>query len=465
MNHSTLIRWIVAACLMGPGLLCTPASGQVPIPAPVVKGPAPPLPSAPLQNTLPPQNFAPQTGSSLTMPGASGVMMPPAGAPPGTPPLAGPPADPKPANWGDYAQPAPPPIAPLVLEYSLAAPPTGIFQPNAPPIYRAPLADADSILMRDATMNQAIDLWRPDGLAPIGVTQDATLRTGQFLFSYRFDYQSFNDNFVGAHKVSDASVAANYPFTPTHLETNRSLLIVQYGVTDDLTIFGQLPFQHSNLDYTQSNGADYRTGFTEPGDITISGMYVLWRGNRQQIHSNFGMNFPVGFLDSQSDLPSPTLPNLPYDIRTGSGTFDLLPGLTYRGQTDRWTWGAQSIATARMGSNRLDYRLGDRVDLTAWFARRWGEMLSTSFRIDGQWWGNVRNADPRLDQALAPTNDPNLQGGTRLDLLFGVNLFLPNTRLPGQRISIEAGAPAYQSLNGPQLGTSWLMTAGWNWIY
>ena len=77
----------------------------------------------------------------------------------------------------------------------------------------------------------------------------------------------------------------------------------------------------------------------------------------------------------------------------------------------------------------------------------------------------MRNADPRLDQALSPTNDPLLQGGNRLDLLFGVNVFLPNTRLPGQRLSIEARRAGYQSLNGPQLGSSWLMTFGWNWVY
>ena len=464
MSSARLIRWIALTGLLGGWLCCAVAHAQVPLKAPVVTGPAPPTPIPPLKSSSAnpyapgaapgtPLNQGATTGNSLVMP------------PTVLPPMVAPPADPKPANWGDYALPGAPPIAPLVLEYSLVPPPTGIFQPNVTVPYRAPLATADSIPIRDAMFNQAIDLWRPDGLAPIGVTQDATLRTGQFLFSYRFNYQSFNDNFVGSHKVSDASVGANFPFTPTHMETNRNLLILQYGVTDDLTIFGQLPFQHSNLDYTQSSGADYRTGFTEPADITISGMYVLWRGNRQQIHSNFGMDFPVGFLDSQSDLPSPTLPNLPYMIRTGSGTFDILPGLTYRGQTDQWTWGVQSIGTVRTGSNRLDYRLGDRVDLTSWISRRFGEMISTSFRLDWQWWGNVRNADPRLDQALSPTNDPLLQGGNRLDALFGINLFLPNTRLPGQRISVEAGAPAYQSLNGPQLGTSWLMTAGWNWVY
>jgi hypothetical protein len=380
-------------------------------------------------------------------------------------PAVPPPPDPQPANWGDYPQPSPPPIAPPVLEYTLAAPPSGIIQPDVPGVYRAPVIEAENVWNRDAVLRQAIDLWRPDGLAPVGVAQDATLRNGQFLFSYRFNYQAFDGNFVGTHRVSNASVAANFPFVPTQMNIDRNLLIMQYGLTDDFTIFGQLPFQHASLDYAQAGGGDFRTGFTNPADITISTMYVLWRGDRQQLHMNLGMNFPVGFLDSQTDVPSPVLPNLPYAIRTGSGTYDILPGLTYRGQNDSWTWGVQSIGTVRTGSNRLDYRLGDRVDLTGWLARRWGERVSTSFRADYQWWGNVRNADPRLDTALAPTNDPTLQGGNRIDLLFGVNLFLPGTRLPGQRLSVEAGAPVFQSLNGPQLGTSWLMTAGWNWVY
>ena len=125
----------------------------------------------------------------------------------------------------------------------------------------------------------------------------------------------------------------------------------------------------------------------------------------------------------------------------------------------------QSIGTVRTGSNRLDYRLGDRVDLTSWIARRFGEMISTSFRLDWQWWGNVRNADPRLDQALSPTNDPLLQGGNRLDLLFGINLFLPEYAAAGAAALSRGRRSAYQSLNGPQLGTSWLMTVGWNWVY
>ena len=433
MIPAPLTRWFLVASLLGTSLPCGRAAAQPP--APVVRGPAAPPPFTALQSRDP--------GSHIVAP----------------------PPDPAPANWGDYVQPAPPAVSPLVLDYALAAPPTGIIQRDVPGVYRAPVFDAETVWNRDALLNQAINLWRPDGLAPVGVVQDATLRNGQFLFSYRFDYQNFDGNRDGTHRVSDALVSAAYPFAPTQMNIGRHLLIMQYGVTDDFTIFGQLPFQHSSLDYVLAAGGDYHTGFTNPGDITLSAMYVLWRGNRQQVHLNLGMNFPVGFLDYQTNVPSPTLPNLPYVIRTGSGTYDLLPGLTYRGQTDLWSWGVQSIGTVRLGSNRLDYKLGDRADLTAWIARRWGDRVSTSFRVDNQWWGNVRGADPRLNTTLSPTNDPNLQGGTRVDLLFGVNLFLPNTRLPGQRFSIEAGAPVYQSLSGPQLGTNWLLNAGWNLVY
>ncbi|MBI2824393.1 MAG: transporter [Planctomycetia bacterium] len=435
MNLAPRIRWFVAACLLLASMPAAGARAQTPALIAARMGVAAPAAEPRRPEPVPP------------------------------PRVMGPPADPQPANWGDYIQPPAPPIGPLVLEYSLAAPATGIIQQNVPDQYRAPVADSESVWTRDATFLQAIDLWRPDGLAPVGVEQDATLRGGQFLFSYRFNYQAFEDNLVGTHRVSDASVAASFPFVPNQMNTGRHLLIVQYGVTDDFTIFGQLPFQHSSLDYLRTAGGTFGTGFTNPGDITLSAMYVLWRRPGQQLHLNLGLNFPVGFLDSQSDIPSPVVPNLPYVIRTGSGTYDLLPGLTYRGQNPLWSWGVQSIGTVRLGINRLDYKLGDRADLTAWIARRWGERLSTSFRIDNQWWGNVRGADPRLNTALAPTNDPQLQGGNRVDLLFGVNLFLPNTILPGQRFSIEGGAPVYQSLNGPQLGTSWLLNAGWNLVY
>jgi hypothetical protein len=170
-------------------------------------------------------------------------------------------------------------------------------------------------------------------------------------------------------------------------------------------------------------------------------------------------------LETLPQLKS-TFPTLPtYALRTSSGTYDLLPGLTYRGQTDRWSWGAQASGVVRLGFNTLGYKLGDQVDMTTWVSRLWTNRLSTSARIDGNIWGNIAGLDNRLDPALAPTNSTLLQGGRRVDLLFGMNFYVPASRIPGQYLTVEGGFPVYQSLDGPQLGVNWILNAGWNMVW
>jgi hypothetical protein len=240
---------------------------------------------------------------------------------------------------------------------------------------------------------------------------------------------------------------------------------MEYAPTDDLTVMAYAPFMHNSIDFVNATGTTDRTNFTNPGDIPLSMMYVLKRWNRQQIHLNFGMSVPVGALDSQADLPTMTSPNLTYALRTSSGSFDLLPGLTYRGQSDNWSWGLQSIEDIRTGRNRWKYELGNMYDVTAWASRRWTSRIATSARLDGRYWGNIRGADPRLNQMISPMNRPDLQRGDRLDLLFGVNYYGLERLLPGQRLSVEAGAPVYQQLRGPQLGTNWLLNFNWSLMF
>ena len=367
--------------------------------------------------------------------------------------------------WGDYRQPRPvPAIFPLRL-YDLIGPPRGIVQSNSGQLYQRIIDDPNSVPAIDVSLTQAIDLARPDGLAPVGVRGDNTLRAGQVLFSTRYDQGSFDGLYDSSHRVSTASVLANYPFAPRKLFQNAETVLLEYGATDDFTLMFTLPFQQSRLDYVNAGGGTSSTTFNNPGDIKITGLYVLYRQPGQQIHMNFGASIPTGFLDYQNVQPSPTFPNLPYVIRTSSGTYDLLPGITYRGQNEHGTWGMQSTADIHLGLNRAGYELGNQVDVTAWYSRRWSRRWATSARIDFQDWGNVRQADPRLNTSLSPVNQPGTQGGARLNVLFGINYFLPQDRIPGQIFSIEAGAPVFQSLDGPQLGLNWTLIAGWNLLF
>ena len=343
----------------------------------------------------------------------------------------------------------------------------GFCNPIPAMSYQRVIADPNSVLAADASLTQGIDLARPDGNSRADWSAgDHTLHAGQMLFSVRYDQESFDDNFVSSHRVSTASVLAAFPFAPRRLFQNRETALFEYGATEDFTLpdDAAVPTLAARLFGCRRRIFEH---FVLPTLATSRspGLYVLYRRPGQQLHLNFGLSAPTGFLDSQTDQPSPTFPNLPYVIRTSSGSYDLLPGLTYRGQNEFWTWGVQATGDVHLGLNRASYELGDQADVTAWLSRRLTQRWGASARIDGQSWGNVRGADPRLNTNLSPTNRPDMQGGSRLNLLFGINYFLPAERTPGQQFSIEVGVPLFQSLDGPQLGLDWTLITGWNLLW
>jgi hypothetical protein len=377
--------------------------------------------------------------------------------------------EPKAPNWGDYSAPAPTPLALPAMVYTLAAPPHNIVQPNVGLDYRSVVSDPDGVLPADEQLTAAINIYRPDGIAPAGVNLDHTLQSGRFLISFRYQGGFFDHNLVGSSRVSDASVLAHYQFVPSHLTQNRYVALVEYAPTDDFTVQLQLPYENNSAAYNQAAGPTYSSAFTNPGDVKINGLYVLYRRVGHQVHASLGVSVPTGFLDYQTVQPSATQPNLTYPLLTSSGTYDMLPGLTYRGQNERWTWGGQASGVLRFGLNRYNYRLGDQADLTTWAARRIGERWSVSGRLDAQFWGNIYRQDGRMNPALAPTEDPLAQAGNRLNGLAGFQCYLPGGqfggKMPSQQFNVEAGLPIYQRLTGPQLGLDWIINANWNVMF
>ena len=77
------------------------------------------------------------------------------------------------------------------------------------------------------------------------------------------------------------------------------------------------------------------------------------------------------------------------------------------------------------------------------------------------------NSIPRFPMVspLCQRAETDLRGGKRLDLLGGVNLLFPEWMGMENHVSVEAGAPVYQSLDGPQLKTAWTFFAGWQVVY
>lgn len=341
----------------------------------------------------------------------------------------------------------------------------------------APLQIADRLESESTEQEQASEsdddseqaessdnLWRagrPDGHAPIGVMGDHTHEAGEVMFSYRFMRMDMAGNRDGTTGLTPTQVLQQFPVTPTEMTADMHMLGVMFAPTDELTLSLMSSYVFKSMDHVTRMGTRFTTQSDGFGDLRLMGLYKILDQDRQRLHLNAGISFPTGSTNRRDDTPAGPNQVLPYPMQMGSGTVDLLPEITYLGQSDDWSWGGQALGTIRLGTNGNSYRLGNRFNITGWGARRWNNWFSTSIHLNGATWGNITGADPRLNPAIIPTANSNLRGGTRLDVGLGLNFFVNKGVLAGHRLAVELALPVYQSLDGPQLETDWLLTIGW----
>lgn len=295
--------------------------------------------------------------------------------------------------------------------------------------------------------------------APAGVTGDHVHRAGDWMLSYSYRYVHMDGMRDGSDRLSDGEVLADFMVAPLRMDMEMHMLGAMYAMSDRLTLMAMLPWVSKAMDHVTRMGARFTTRSQGLGDVRLSGLYALSEGQRRNIVFSLGISAPSGDIDESDDTPAMNDAQLPYPMQLGSGTWDLLPGVTWTGRQAAWSWGAQLLATVRLGDNDNDYSLGDRLELGGWASYRLAPAWSMSLRLAGQAWGDVDGEDPQLNPGLVPTADPELQGGQRLDLLAGVNFYVPPGFFASSRLALEAGLPAYEHLDGPQMSADWLLSA------
>jgi hypothetical protein len=308
-----------------------------------------------------------------------------------------------------------------------------------------------------------------DDLAPAGVMGAHTHAAGDWMISYRFMHMDMQGNREGTSGVSDSKVLKKYMVTPTEMTMDMHMFGVMYAPTDQLTLMAMLPYVDKSMDHRNRMGVKFTTGSNGIGDTRLSGIYKAKTWNSSELLINLGISLPTGSTDEEDTTPLGKV-RLPYPMQLGSGTYDLLPGVTFLGRNEGWSWGGQTLATVRMNRNN-GYRHGHRIEATGWGSKKLSSWWSISARIKGSAWGDIHGSDSRIAQTtpmgvpLVPTADPDTRGGKSIDGLLGVN-FHPRTGVfNGQRLAVELGKPVYQDLDGPALETEWAVTAGWQFVF
>jgi hypothetical protein len=151
-----------------------------------------------------------------------------------------------------------------------------------------------------------------------------------------------------------------------------------------------------------------------------------------------------------------------YGMQLGTGTYDLLPSLTYLGSAGRLGWGAQMKARIALeNENDEDYRWGELYEATAWLSYKLADGLSGTASLAASTQDEIHGADSQIGGAFQGTY-PEYYGVERIEAFRGLNGHIALGHGTMARVGIEAGVPLYQNLNGPQLERDWslALTAG-----
>jgi hypothetical protein len=321
--------------------------------------------------------------------------------------------------------------------------------------------------------------------AAIGVMADHNHKQDESMFSYRFMSMEMQGNRSGSSSISLDEIATTVPnrlageagqpptlrVVPTEMTMDMHMFGAMYAPTDKLTMMAMVNYLKKEMDLVTFGGMMGATRLGKSttksegfGDTKVLGMYSLHVSDRHQLHVNIGISLPTGSIDKKDLILTPmghrSELRLPYGMQMGSGTYDLLPGITYQHYQGKWNYGAQYMATIRTGENSEDYTLGNEHKVNAWAGYAWRHNLSTSVRLAYLDVANINGSDPTIT-APVQTADPDNYGKKRLDLYAGVNWI----GQAGHRLALEIGAPVYQHLDGPQLETDWTLTAGYQYAF
>lgn len=227
-------------------------------------------------------------------------------------------------------------------------------------------------------------------------------KPGDFMLGYQFMYSRMaGDILHGSNAASDQAIVNQgcsdeilCRFAPTYMNMRMHMLNIMYAPTNWLNLMLMPRFMDMEMNLRELDGrpppvpgvhehtgiAGHSTGVI--GDTVIAPLIKLFDAPGHHVHIGFGISAPTG----KSDLQFRRVFQIDggivhFGMQLGSGTWDFVPSLTYTGEYNRWSWGAQASGVKRMEKrNDSGYRLGDILQATTWTGYELTHWLTASVR-------------------------------------------------------------------------------------
>jgi len=308
---------------------------------------------------------------------------------------------------------------------------------------------------------------RPDGHAPISVMGDHMHAMGEWMVSYRYMTMDMKGLLDGSDEVSTDSQLSQFMMVPIEMKMDMHMFGTMHAISDQWTLMCMINYLDNEMTMLMKDGMMTMPMSMETSgisDLKFGGLYDLarWEDGRRA-HLSLGLSAPTGSIDEKNADGNFS----GYSMQLGSGTWDFHPAITYLGQTENYSYGAQLAGVLRIGDNDQGYTLGNRVDATVWGARKITDSLSASVKIDHTCQEEVDGEHNGLKsrKGMSPSNHPDHQGRDLTSVGLGLNYYFQSGSLKGHRIAAEWETPIHQKVNGVQLELDSSWTLGWQYAW
>ena len=326
------------------------------------------------------------------------------------------------------------------------------------------------------------------GTTPAGVHGADMMSAGSAGFSYTPMFMHMSDNYINSSSVTPQTIVTTIPsqtligamgggvptaemyrIVPTSMDVQSHMFNFMYGVSDRFNMMIMTAYLEKSMTMTTYAGTSGSTalgtntsstaGF---GDTTVSGLWRLYKDSSNVANFMLGVSLPTGSNVESITMLSPSNTSMTmrgsYGMQLGTGTYDLLPGLTFTNHANSWSWGAAWRGRFATGNNTEGYHYGDQNDVTAGGGYTSSPGLTWSARLNEEVQNHIHGADPAIFGLMEGAN-PNFSGGRHTDVLAGVEIAGGPFGFKNKHLSLEAGKTVAQDLNGPQLGRDWMVNA------
>jgi hypothetical protein len=204
-------------------------------------------------------------------------------------------------------------------------------------------------------------------------------------------------------------------------------------------------------------------------DTRLSALYNFSGIEDRRIIGSLGISLPTGTIKATGTTILGDNERLPYDMQLGTGSYSIVPDITYTRKYGLFYWGANAGADVKLNYNSLGYKDGDVYHATAWAGYKFLPFLSGTLRAEDVHADMISGSDPEINIAIYQQNDPTTRtvnyGGTWMNVYAGLNFYLMKPALDHFRIMAEYGVPVYQNLNGTQMALHSNLLAGLQYMF